>query len=115
METDNETPAEPAMPWCDQCGAYHHENADHIKKEDALPEAKTPKKKAAAKKNGGAPKPGSKLEIIAKLLARKNGCTAKDVMEACDWPAVSMPQQARSLGIKLRTEKIGRETRYWAA
>lgn len=58
------------------------------------------------------PKPGSKLDIIHKLLSRKNGCTAKDVMEACKWPSVSMPQQAKALDIKLSTEKIDGVTHY---
>lgn len=60
-------------------------------------------------------KTGSKLEMIGNLLKRKSGCTAKDVLAATGWPAVSMPQQARALKIRLRTEKEGRTTRYFAA
>ena len=79
-------------------------------------ETKTKKaRKDKAAETAKTPREGSKLETVAKLLRRKNGCTAKDVMEACKWPAVSMPQQAKALGIKLRTEKQGRITRYWVA
>jgi hypothetical protein len=79
------------------------------------------KAKTATSKKPPAPKPmrqpkeGSKLAIIAGLLSRPNGCTAKEVMEACEWPAVSMPQQARALGIKLKVKKEGRVARYWPA
>ena len=72
-------------------------------------------KKARKPKESKPPRKGSKLEAISKMLHRKNGCTAREVMESCQWPAVSMPQQAQALGIKLRTEKDGRATRYWAA
>jgi hypothetical protein len=59
--------------------------------------------------------PGSKLEIISKLLHRKQGCTRKEVLVATGWPAVSMPDQARQLGITLKTEKQDGVTRYWAS
>ena len=75
----------------------------------------TKPKKARKAKDTKSPREGTKLETVAKLLRRKNGCTAKDVMEACNCPAVSMPQQAKALGVKLRTEKQGRVTRYWIA
>ena len=54
-------------------------------------------------------KRGEKMKIIARLLRRKEGCTAKEVRKALGWPAVSINQRARQLGIKTR-----RETRYWA-
>ena len=79
------------------------------------PEAEMPVKTKKARDNARTPRVGSKLEIIKKMLNRKQGCTAKEVMAACEWPAVSMPQQAKALGIKLKTEKVGRTTRYWAA
>lgn len=82
---------------------------------------KPPKAAAKAKKVAPAPKPaksgvrpGSKLEIVVGLLTRKQGCTAKDCMDACNWPSISMQQQARAAGLTLRTEKEGRTTRYWA-
>lgn len=57
-------------------------------------------------------RPGSKLETVAKLLTRANGCTTKDVLDATGWPTVSMPQQAKAAGLVLKTEKDGRVTRY---
>ena len=60
-------------------------------------------------------RPGSKLEIIADLLRRPEGCTTADILKATDWPAVSVPQQARAAGIKLRKEKRDRVTVYFAA
>ncbi len=59
-------------------------------------------------------RPGSKAAAIVGLLQRPEGCTTADVLNATDWPAVSMPQQAKAAGLKLRTEKEGRVTRYWA-
>lgn len=81
----------------------------------AKAKARTP---AAPKPAAGAAKvirPGSKLEIVVGLLTRKEGCTSADVLKACDWPAVSMPQQARSAGLTLRQEKDGKVTRYWGS
>jgi hypothetical protein len=80
--------------------------------------ARSPVKGKTAKH---APAKGSKLEKIGKLLSRKEGCTTAEVLKATGWPAVSMPQQAKMLGVKLKTEKgpFGPEgrtvTRYWAA
>jgi hypothetical protein len=88
---------------------------------------KAPAKKAAKKAStakartpiaAGAAKvirPGSKLEIVVGLLTRKEGCTAAEVLAATDWPAVSMPQQARAAGLTLRQEKDGKVTRYWGS
>ncbi len=59
---------------------------------------------------------GTKTELIAGLLKRKGGCTSADVLKATGWPAVSMPQQAKAAGLKLRKEKAkGEPTRYYAA
>jgi hypothetical protein len=57
----------------------------------------------------------SKTEIIAALLLRKEGCTTAEVLEACNWPAVSMPAQAKLAGLTLRKEKQGKGTRYWGS
>lgn len=73
------------------------------------------KKPAKAAKTGDGPRPGSKLEIIGKMLARPEGCTAKQVLDACDWTAVSMNQQATALGVKLKKEKVDGVTVYRAA
>lgn len=51
------------------------------------------------------PAKGSKLAKIAALLRRKEGCTTAEVLKATGWPAVSMPQQAKSLGLALKTER----------
>jgi hypothetical protein len=72
--------------------------------------------KAKAAKAKGAKKSGTKLEMIVALLKRKQGCTTKDVLDATGWPAVSMPQQAKAAGLKLRKEKAkGEPTRYYAS
>ncbi len=73
-----------------------------------------PKAPKAAKTDGTKTvRPGSKLEIVVGLLTRQEGCTAADVLKATEWPAVSMPQQARAAGLTLRQEKEGKTTRYW--
>lgn len=84
-------------------------------KKAAKAKARTP---AAAKAASDAPKairPGSKLEIVVGLLKRKEGCTTAEVLAACHWPAVSMPQQAKAAGLTLRQEKQGKVTRYWGS
>lgn len=58
---------------------------------------------------------GSKLETIVALLTRAGGCTTKDILEATEWPSVSVPQQARSASLKLRKEKRDGVTHYSAA
>lgn len=77
--------------------------------------AKAPKPAKTARDAAGAKviRPGSKLEIVHALLTRPAGCTAAEVLKATEWPAVSMPQQARAAGLTLRQEKEGKVTRYW--
>jgi hypothetical protein len=60
-------------------------------------------------------RPGSKLETIVGLLTREGGCTSDDILKATDWPSVSVPQQARSAGLKLRKEKRDGVTHYSAS
>ena len=55
----------------------------------------------------------SKKDIIHDLLVRPGGCTALEVMVACNWPSVSMPAQARLSKVRLRKEKNGRTYRYY--
>lgn len=80
----------------------------------------------AAKKKGDAPKsdpmnraftirPGSKLEIVAGLLKRPEGCTTAEVLAGTGWPTVSMPQMAKAAGLTLRKEKDGKVSRYFGA
>lgn len=87
-------------------------------KKAASKKSATAKARTPAKVKTDAPKgvrPGSKLEIVVNLLKRKEGCTAAEVLTATEWPAVSMPQQARAAGLMLRKEKDGKVTRYYAA
>lgn len=81
------------------------------KKAAAAPRAKAT---AAPKKEAGV-RPGSKLELVVGLLTRPEGCTTKDVLAATGWPAVSMPQMAKSAGLTLKKEKTGKVTTYRAA
>lgn len=56
----------------------------------------------------------SKVDVIADLLIRAEGCTTADVLEATGWPSVSMPAQAKLAGLALRKEKLkGQPARYW--
>lgn len=71
-------------------------------KRETTTRARTPVQGAGG---GSAIRPGSKMAIIAGLLARPNGCTSEDVKTACDWPSVSMPQQAAALGVTLHKKK----------
>lgn len=87
------------------------------KKDTRIKARKKPKggKKAkAAPTARGDLRPGSKLAIISGLLLRPGGCTRADVLEACDWPSVSMQQQAAALGVELKSKKEpGKPTSYW--
>ncbi len=80
-------------------------NARTAVKPAAKTKAATPKKKGE-----------SKTDMIGSMLKRKNGCTTKEVLAATGWPAVSMPQQAKAAGLKLKKVKAeGQPTRYFAA
>ena len=52
----------------------------------------------------------TKKEHIGHLLTK--GTTAKEVMTAMGWPSVSMPNQAKSLGMKLEKYQEGGVTKY---
>lgn len=81
------------------------------------PRKAAPKADKAAHSASGATKgirPGSKLETIVGLLRRPQGCTTADVLKATEWPAVSMPQQAKAAGLTLRKEKKDGVTVYYA-
>lgn len=60
--------------------------------------------KTKVKKSNGTKRKASKVATIAKLLTRAKGCTRADVLKATKWPSVSMQQQARAAGIKLRID-----------
>lgn len=79
-------------------------------------EMRTKTSKTKAKANARTEiRKGSKLEKIATMLKRKEGCTAAQVMKACGWPSVSMPRQAELAGLKLKKEKVDGVTVYRAA
>jgi hypothetical protein len=75
--------------------------------------ATTKAKKAKKAVKRPAPKVnGNKVEQIASLLRRPNGCTRADVLAATGWGAVSMQAQAKAAGIKLKIDKTERPFRY---
>lgn len=55
----------------------------------------------------------SKKDLIGEMLLRPEGVTSKDVCEAMGWPSVSMPAQAKMVGLGLRKEKVEGVMRYW--
>lgn len=75
--------------------------------------------KAAKQAAKPTPKPKgakTKIEIISALLQRKSGTTTAEILDATSWPSVSVPQQAKAAGLKLRKEKItGKPTRYFGS
>ncbi len=78
---------------------------------------KAPKatKAPKAKKPASEARKGSKTAAIGALLTRKGGCTTEDILKATGWPSVSVPQQARACGLKLRKEKDGKVSRYFGS
>lgn len=81
-------------------------------KVEAKPKTAKPKKTAKAKQG---PAKDSKAAMIGNMLRRKNGCTSKEVLKATGWPAVSMPAQAKLVGVKLKKVKEDGRLRYFAA
>lgn len=58
----------------------------------------------------------TKNAIIAALLLRKGGTTNAEILAVTFWPSVSVPQQAKAAGLKLRKEKVqGKPTRYYGS
>lgn len=82
----------------------------------AKPKAvKVARAKVAKDANGkGRTRDGSKMAMIKSLLTRKNGCTARDVLDGTGWKAVGMPAMAKAVGLKLTKSKVkGEVTRYF--
>jgi hypothetical protein len=74
--------------------------------------ADKPKPAVKAKTTNGK----TKTAIVGDLLRRKDGCTTADILKATGWPSVSVPQQAKAVGLKLRKEKKpGEVTRYYGS
>ena len=67
-----------------------------------------------AKTNGG-PRKGSALAKVAGMLRRPGGCTREQVLKATGWTAVSLQQQAKAAGVKLKIDKSERPFTYRAA
>ena len=84
-------------------------------KKTAIAKARMPVAKTNGAHTTNGIRPGSKVELIAGLLKRPEGCTTADVLTATGWPAVSMPAQAKAAGLTLKKEKDGSVTRYRAA
>ena len=84
-------------------------------KKAAKAKAQTPTTAKLTSGHTKAIRPGSKLEIVVGLLKRKEGCTAAEILSACQWPSVSVPQQARAAGLTLRQQKDGKVSRYWGS
>lgn len=109
---DSTTPTEQENPMPKKTRAAATKALDEAEQKAATKKAPRAKKVPQAPE-GRATRGGGKTEIIRKLLARKHGCTAKEVMAACGWPSVSMPQQAKLLGVELHKAKDeGGATRY---
>jgi hypothetical protein len=61
-------------------------------------------------------RPGTKLAIVAGLLLREEGTTRAEAMAATGWPSISMQDNARQLGLVLRsTRGFGGTLRYFGA
>jgi hypothetical protein len=77
------------------------------------------KLKAAKASNGGKKTNGGvrgeKIKLIVGLLTRKGGCTARDVLDATGWPAVSMPAMAKQAGLTLNKKKVQGESTVYSA
>lgn len=105
------TPKAPAKPEPKQQEKTMLKKRTAKTKKAARASARTP-----MKESGTGPRAGTKTEAVAKLLMRSEGTTTAEVLKATGWPAVSMPQQAKAAGLKLRKEKVkGEPTRYWGA
>jgi len=71
-------------------------------------------KRARPAKAARPPRGPNKRDLVAGLLARPEGCTGREILDATGWPSVSVPAQAKASGLKLRTEKVaGGPTRYY--
>ena len=76
------------------------------------PNVKDATAKASKGKRAGG-KGQTKTALVGQLLLRKEGCTTADILAATGWPAVSVPAQAKAVGLGLRKEKDGKVTRYF--
>lgn len=80
-----------------------------------LGQAKAPRAKSERKPREPRAGGPTKREQAAALLTRAEGATTKEILDLTGWPAVSVPQLARSSKLTLRQEKDGKVTRYYGA
>lgn len=74
----------------------------------------TPGQPARKPRGGSGASKGAKAQAIGALLTRAEGCTTEDILKLTGWPSVSVPAQAKSVGLTLRKEKLpGQPTRYY--
>lgn len=59
-------------------------------------------------------RPGSKSHLVGQMMMRPEGVTGPEACAATGWPAISLPQQARTCGINFTTRRMGRMVRYYA-
>lgn len=57
---------------------------------------------------------GSKAHQIGEMLLRPEGVTGPEICTAMGWPSVSVPQQARTCGLAVTSQRMGRVVRYYA-
>lgn len=70
-----------------------------------------PSKRAA--RDPAKPRGPSKLGVISELLQRPEGATSKELLDATNWPSISVPASAKAAGLELRKEKVDGKTRYY--
>lgn len=109
--TTKETPAPVASP-VDALVAKWESKAEGTSIRSLLQEAFDAGRTAprARQPRAGGP---TKRDIAADLLKRKQGATAKDILEATGWPTVSVPAIARAANLTLTQTKEGRTTTYF--
>ena len=57
---------------------------------------------------------GTKAHRIGEMLLRPEGVTGREIMAEMNWPSVSVPAQARAAGLRVVSQRMGREVRYFA-
>lgn len=90
---------------------------DAPKKAKATRTAPKPAKRAteAPTQMAVASKGQSKTAMVGELLIRAEGCTTADILALTGWPSVSVPAQAKAVGLNLRKVKDGKTTRYFGS
>lgn len=86
-------------------GKQDTEMAKSKAKSKSKAKAKSRGKSTPRKAGSGEVRKGSKTEMVKNLLMRKNGTTRKEILEKCEWPAISVQAIAKSCGLKLTKEK----------